>query len=100
MTDNKSKDGADESAELTEEEKAKAAAEEGLSEDELEGVSGGAGVAAPRAAAQVAHKIAVVGTQNPIQGGALGSYHIKTGPVFSKDGKSLPGGNQQGGGQL
>lgn len=98
MTDNKSKDG----AELTDEEKAKAAAEEGLSEDELDGVSGGAGAVAARpqvAGAGVAVKHAV-GTAIPGAAGVggAGSYHIKTGPVFPKGNNSMPGGNQQQGG--
>lgn len=81
--------------ELTDEEKKAKAEEEGLSEDELEGVSGGAGVARPVGAIPKP----VVGTAVPGAAGipGAGSYHIKTGPVFSKDNKSLPGGGQQQG---
>lgn len=88
-----------EEKELTDEEKkAKAEGEEGLSEDELEGVSGGTGVARAVPAAGAIPKKVGTAIGGAAGGVGAGAYHIKTGPVFPKGNNSMPGGGQQQGG--
>lgn len=89
-----------EEKELTDEEKkAKAESEEGLSEDELEGVSGGTGVARATGGVGAAGVKPKVGTAigGGVAPGAAGAYHIKTGNVFPKGNQGMPGGGQQQG---
>jgi hypothetical protein len=78
-------------------EEAKAEDEAGLSEDELEGVSGGAGVGPvvrPRVAAPAVAGGAVAG--GVLGKGGLASEHVKTGTIFPKGAAiSNPGSSQQ-----
>jgi hypothetical protein len=78
-------------------EEAKAEDEAGLSEDELEGVSGGAGVGPvvrPRVAATGLGGAAVAGVGGVLGKGGIASEHVKTGTIFPKGtAASNPGSN-------